>query len=157
MTNYPWHYVLLSENFLYVIVCCTSSKTTIYCTPDDGCGKYPKHVEWYILLSVKLWDWFNISTYVNVAQFQLPRASTWTVYDSPEVFMLGRSTFARRQDARGKPRVPCQWWFLLLEEWASDFNSELTSNSVCSWARQPQRYCSYFVMHCNETKILNLI
>jgi hypothetical protein len=21
--------------------------TTVYCTPDDGCGKYPKHVEWY--------------------------------------------------------------------------------------------------------------
>jgi hypothetical protein len=39
-------------------------------------------------LSIKFWDWFNILTYVNVAQFQLPRASIWTFCDSPEVFML---------------------------------------------------------------------
>jgi hypothetical protein len=36
-------------------------------------------------------------------QFQLPRASTWIFYDSPEVFMLGRSTSARRQDAAEIP------------------------------------------------------
>jgi hypothetical protein len=54
-------------------------------------------------LSVKFWDWFNISTYVNIAQFQLPRASTWTFYDSPEIFTLGHSTSARRQDAAEIP------------------------------------------------------
>jgi hypothetical protein len=44
--------------------------------------------------------------------------------------MLVRSTSARRQDAGGKARVPCQWRFLPLEEWTSDLNSELTSNFV---------------------------
>jgi hypothetical protein len=42
--------------------------------------------------------------------------------------MLGRSTSARWQDAAEILRVPCQWRFLLLEEWTSDLNSELTSN-----------------------------
>jgi hypothetical protein len=42
--------------------------------------------------------------------------------------MLGHSTSARRQDV-AEIRVPCQWGFLLLEEWMSDLNSELTSNS----------------------------
>jgi hypothetical protein len=34
----------------------------------------------------------------------------------------------------------------LLEEWTSNVNSTLTSNSVWSWVRQPQRHCSFFMM-----------
>jgi hypothetical protein len=44
--NYTWHYIFISENFLYVTICCASDgKTAVYGTPDDGHGKYPKNVE----------------------------------------------------------------------------------------------------------------
>jgi hypothetical protein len=51
--------------------------------------------------------------------------------------MLGRSTSARRQDAAEFPVSLASGDVLLLEEWTSDLSSELTSNSVWRWARQP--------------------
>jgi hypothetical protein len=43
--------------------------------------------------------------------------------------MLGRSTSVRRQDAAEIPVSLASGVFFLLEEWTSDLNSELTSNS----------------------------
>jgi hypothetical protein len=44
--------------------------------------------------------------------------------------MLVRSTSVGRQAAWGKPRVPCQWRFFLLEERTSDFNTKHTNFSL---------------------------
>jgi hypothetical protein len=45
MTNYPWHYILLSEKFCTLQYIVPVAVKYSYCT-DDGCGKYLKHVEW---------------------------------------------------------------------------------------------------------------
>jgi hypothetical protein len=41
LTDFTYHTHDILEHMLY-----QWQETTVYCTPDDGCEKYPKHVEW---------------------------------------------------------------------------------------------------------------
>jgi hypothetical protein len=70
----------------------------------------------------------------------------WTFYDSPVLLTLVRSTCARRQGMVEKSVSIVNCGFVVSEEWTFNLTSELTSNFVWSWARQPQRHCSFYMM-----------
>jgi hypothetical protein len=91
-----WPWTLFNGFYLYItkFMTCTSGCNYSLCTPDDGCGRHPKHVEWlssqinkdYLELHLvgclkhkfKIHGNMNIKNYINTLSVMITLKSTFS-------------------------------------------------------------------------------